>query len=117
MWGFPKIRGLGFRVILGLYWENGKENGNYYSLLGFYYQGVSQNYGYLFGGPNNKDCSILGVYIGVPLFWGTTMLWTALDGRKIMFCGVSGGFGFGFRGVLNIFGAPRLYEDCPTFSW
>ena len=24
---------LGFRVILGLYWDNGKENGNYY--LGF----------------------------------------------------------------------------------
>ena len=22
------------RVILGLYWDNGKENGNYYSILG-----------------------------------------------------------------------------------
>ena len=28
--------------------------------------------GTLFGGPHNKDYSILGVYIGVPLFWGTT---------------------------------------------
>ena len=23
-----------FRVILGLYWDDGKENGNYYSILG-----------------------------------------------------------------------------------
>ena len=30
---------------------------------------VSQNWGYHFGGPHNKDCSILGPY-GVPLFWG-----------------------------------------------
>ena len=28
-WGF-------IRVILGLYWYNGKENGNYYRILGFY---------------------------------------------------------------------------------
>ena len=27
--------GLGFRVILGLYWDNGKENGNYYSIVGY----------------------------------------------------------------------------------
>ena len=26
--------GLGFRVILGIYWDNGKYNGNYYSILG-----------------------------------------------------------------------------------
>ena len=26
--------------------------------------GVSQNYGYLFGGPHNKDCSILGSILG-----------------------------------------------------
>ena len=24
-------------VILGLYWDNGKENGNYYSILGVYW--------------------------------------------------------------------------------
>ena len=24
------------RVILGLYWDNGKENGNFYSILGLY---------------------------------------------------------------------------------
>ena len=34
--------------------------------------GVSQNYGYLIGGPHNKDCSILGSILGVPLFWETT---------------------------------------------
>ena len=31
--------------------------------------GVSQNWGYHFGGPNNKDYNIFGLYIGVPLFW------------------------------------------------
>ena len=33
----------------------------------------SQYSGYHFGGPNNKDYSILGVYIGVPLFGETTI--------------------------------------------
>ena len=28
--------------------------------------GVSQNYGYLFGGPHNKDYSILGSILGSP---------------------------------------------------
>ena len=28
--------------------------------------GVSQNYGYHFGGPNNKDYSILGSILGSP---------------------------------------------------
>ena len=28
--------GLGFRVILGVYWDNGKENRNYYGILGLY---------------------------------------------------------------------------------
>ena len=27
---------LGFGVILGSYWDNGKEDGNYYSILGLY---------------------------------------------------------------------------------
>ena len=35
--------------------------------------GFSPNQGYLFGGPYNKDSTILGVYIGVPLFWETTI--------------------------------------------
>ena len=26
---------LSFRVILGLYWDYGKENGNYYSIIGY----------------------------------------------------------------------------------
>ena len=34
--------------------------------------GVSKNYGYHFGGPNNKDCNILGSILGVPMFWGIT---------------------------------------------
>ena len=42
------------RVILGLYWgymgDNGKENGNYYSILGLYLGGC-QNYGPFFGYP------------------------------------------------------------------
>ena len=29
--------GVYMRVILGLYWDNGKENGNYYSILGLYW--------------------------------------------------------------------------------
>ena len=29
---------------------------------------VSQKYGYLFRGPQDKDYSISGVYLGVPLF-------------------------------------------------
>ena len=30
--------------------------------------GISQNYGYLFGGPHNKDYSILGSILGSPYF-------------------------------------------------
>ena len=30
--------------------------------------GISQNYGYLFGGPNNKGYSILGSILGYPNF-------------------------------------------------
>ena len=32
------------------------------------YMGVSQNYGYLFEGPHNKDYSILGSILGSPYF-------------------------------------------------
>ena len=54
--------------------ENGKENGNYYrvQVLGFrviyVYLGVSQNQRYRFGGPHNKDQSILGSISGSPNF-------------------------------------------------
>ena len=34
--------------------------------------GVSQNHGYIFGGPHNKDYNILG-FIWGPLFWETTI--------------------------------------------
>ena len=30
------------------------------------HMGVSQNWGYLIGGPQNKDCSILGSILGSP---------------------------------------------------
>ena len=30
--------------------------------------GISQNYGYLFGGPHNRDYSILGSILGFPYF-------------------------------------------------
>ena len=30
--------------------------------------GLSQNYGYLFGGPHNEDYSILGSILGSPYF-------------------------------------------------
>ena len=45
------------------------------------YMSISQNYGYCyhFGGPNIKDCSIIGFYLGVPLFWETTIWGTAGD--------------------------------------
>ena len=36
-----RIQGIGFRVILGLYRDNGKDNGNYY--LGFRVQGLPIN--------------------------------------------------------------------------
>ena len=32
------------------------------------YMGVSQNWGYRFGGPHNKDYSILGSILGSPYF-------------------------------------------------
>ena len=66
MWEFPKIRGTFKGDILGLYRDNGKENGYYY--LGFRVYRVSENSGYPFGGPHNKDYSILGSILGSPYF-------------------------------------------------
>ena len=31
--------------IFGLYWDNGKENGNYYSILGLYWDNGKENFG------------------------------------------------------------------------
>ena len=42
-------------LILGLYRDNGEENGNYYSILGLYRGNGEENGNY---------CSILGVYRG-----------------------------------------------------
>ena len=40
-WGYigimEKKASLGFGVILGSYWDNGKENGSYYSILVYIY--------------------------------------------------------------------------------
>ena len=35
--------------------------------------GISPKLGYLIGGPNNKDCSILGPILGSPYFGETTI--------------------------------------------
>ena len=68
------ILGLGFRVgimenqmegyigiILGLYRDNGKENGNYYNGLYRGYMGVYRDN----GKENGNYYSILGVYMGI----------------------------------------------------
>ena len=34
--------------------------------------GSSKNYGYLVEGPYSNDCKF-GVYVGVPVFWETTI--------------------------------------------
>ena len=50
--------------------ENEMETGVCRGLEGL---GVSQKLGYRFGGPQNNENSILGVYTGVSRFWETTM--------------------------------------------
>ena len=50
--------------------ENEMETGVIYGIIGIRF---SQNLGYLFWGPYNKDHSILGVYIWVPVFRETTI--------------------------------------------
>ena len=47
----------------------------------------SQSYGKHFVAPHNKDQSILGVYIGVPLCWGTTI--ACLEKDTVSACGLS----------------------------
>ena len=65
-----RVLGLGFRV---------------YGGFGFrVYGGFPKNLGYFLADPKNKDCSILGVYIGVPSFRETTMsLVSNLVGHKL----------------------------------
>ena len=43
---------VGIGVIVEVYWENGKENGNYYSMLGLYWD----------NGKNGNYYSMLGLY-------------------------------------------------------
>ena len=45
--------------------------------------GVSQNYGYLFGGPNNKDYSILGSILGSPYFGKLPYLACKQEGKAV----------------------------------
>ena len=52
--GYRVYIGVYIRGILGLYRDNGKENGNYCSLLGLYRDNGKENGNY---------CSILGSYI------------------------------------------------------
>ena len=42
----------------------------------YIYMGVSQNWGYLLGGPNNKDYSILGSILGYPSFGKLPYIYT-----------------------------------------
>ena len=35
-----------YSLLLGLYWDNGKENGNYYSILGLYRDNGKENGNY-----------------------------------------------------------------------
>ena len=66
---YYNVRGLGFRVtwnskriqppcrdymgfILGLYWDNGKENGNYYSILGLLYRDNGKENGNYYSTPD-----------------------------------------------------------------
>ena len=50
--------------------ENEVETG---SIRGIIRIRVSQNKGYLFGDPYNKDYSILGSILGFPPFWESTI--------------------------------------------
>ena len=48
----PKSPGFfesGHLLILGIYWDNGKENGNYYSILGIYWDNGKGNGNYYLG--------------------------------------------------------------------
>ena len=61
--------------------------------------GVSQNYGYLFGVPNNKDYSILGSILGSPYL------------GKLL-----NNFGFDFEVCLR-YPIPRLCQGSRTVIW
>ena len=45
--------------------------------------GVSQNYGYLIGGPHNKDHSILGSILGAPYFGKPPKKLARLKGLRV----------------------------------
>ena len=51
--------------------KGGSLGGGYHIYI--YIYGDFPKLGGPFWGPHNKDYSILGVYIGVPLFWETTI--------------------------------------------
>ena len=54
--------------------------------------GVSQRYGYLFGGPHKKDDGILGSIVGSPQIVGNYQLEFRVWGERGL-----GGFGFALR--------------------
>ena len=51
-----------------------EDHATFGSVLGSTIWGFPKIRGAILGGPYNKDYSILGVYIGVPLFGETTIL-------------------------------------------
>ena len=57
---------MGYRGNIGLYRENGKENESY--CLRFRVLGFPKIRGTFFGGPHDKDYSILGSILGSPCF-------------------------------------------------
>ena len=70
IWGFPKIRGIIMENQMEKKMENEMETGIIQGIIG---TRVSQNSGFLFGGPINKDYSILGSRLGSPYFAETTI--------------------------------------------
>ena len=51
--------------MLGLYWDNGKENGNYYSILGLYWDSGKENGSYY----STIWVIIPGIGVTLELFW------------------------------------------------
>ena len=61
--------------------------------------GFPQNWGYRFGGPHKKDCSILGSKIWVPLNFGKLPFGFWVYGLGFSASGAGfGGLGFGMKG-------------------
>ena len=71
--------------ILGLYRDNGKENGNYCNGLYMEYMGGCQNYGPFLGTLNIRCRSIIGIQKGAIIFTTTHMSYS-LNSLKGVAC-------------------------------